>query len=302
MARSDVHAPSNFKASDYRYAFAFAFAHTVDGWPIPAFNIETMIAHLPRRARIPMENGDSRGSNYCDVCGACFVYGEAWEHIPSGQIIHLGHTCAQKYELHADDPAYERALAGHRAKVIRRLERLRKIAAARRFLTDAGAELRRALRERHHITRDLVAKLLQWGSLTEGQVKLALKLAREAAERRANPEPEWAEVPQGLGRITVRGRVLHTKAQPSLYRYNSDDWKMLVAATLPDGRVVKLWGTIPTAMLDLVEKALGGCPEGGLLAALKGRQVAFKAKVERSRNDPKFGVFSRPTSPELVAA
>lgn len=285
--RTDPHSVSRFNPSDYTYAFAYAAAHTIDGWVIPAFNVEPALHAVAtgKRAKCPMADGSPRGIFSCDVCGAHFVHGEAWEHTPTGELVFLGHQCAAKYEMHAEDPAYAKALAAHRGRVTARLQKLARIASARRFLAERP-ELKAALRCGHRITRDLVAKLLQWGNLTDGQANLALKLAREATEKAAEKvaEPEWATIPADLGRATFKARVLHTKWVQG-FGYNQETLKMLVAAELADGRVLKLWGTCPDVLLGQL---------------VKGRTITFAAKVEPSKDDPKFGFFSRPTKAAYI--
>lgn len=67
----------------------------------------------------------------------------------------------------------------------------------RRIVRDAflarNPGLEEALKIDHHITRDLDVKLTQWGSLTEKQIALAIKLHGEATR----PKPVAAELPKG---------------------------------------------------------------------------------------------------------
>lgn len=304
MTRTDPHCPSNFKPSDYRYAFAFAGAHSIDGWPIPPFNME-MAIHAMRSGRrpiIPLESGDPRGVLHCDVCGAHFIHGEAWEHAPTGEIVFLGHTCAAKYEMHASDPAFERAIAGHRSRVIRRLEMLARIDRARRFLRDKP-ELRAAMRSKHRIVRDLVNKTLHYGDLSEKQVALAIKIAREERERAKQDEIDFAEIPATAARMTVQGRIIAAKWKESFR--GGEVLKALVAAELPDGRLIKVWGTVPRLICDRAvelrrEEDLD--PYMGIQDVLRNRRVRFVAKVERSRDDARFGFWGRPTGGEIVRA
>lgn len=49
------------------------------------------------------------GPQHCSVCGAYFAAGELWQHRPSGEVIHVGHDCADKYALPGmDRAAWER--------------------------------------------------------------------------------------------------------------------------------------------------------------------------------------------------
>ena len=46
----------------------------------------------------------------CTVCGAACVYGDVWQHNPTGEIIFIGHTCADKYQLLVSDKQIALAL------------------------------------------------------------------------------------------------------------------------------------------------------------------------------------------------
>lgn len=138
-----------------------------------------------------------------------------------------------------------------------------------------------ALNVDHYIIRDIAGRFFQYGSLSEKQIALVLKIARERAERAAEPQIEITE-----GHRTMTGKVLSAK----LNRWETP--KMLLK--LDTGE--KVWGTVPTALLYQV----GGATiprrydRYDQLPLLKGRTVTVTAKVEKSRNDPCFGIFKRP--------
>lgn len=281
MSRTDPHSLGNFQPADYAYVFSYSLATTEDGWPVPSFNIDAIVA-LRRGGAVFASHG---GTGQCTICGARFVYGDVWKHEPSGVFIHVGHTCADKYDLAADRAEFAR-LRGAAINRALRAERRRQMAVAARAFVRATPGLAVALRCSHGITRDLVSKLMEYGSLSPAQVALAFKLAREERERaeRAANEPVWVAMPEALlgGRVRVRGLVLMTKWKETNF---GGALKMLLQVEA-EGGAFKLWGTVPAA-LDSDE--------------LRGSVVEFDAKLERSRDDAAFGFFSRPTKAAVVS-
>lgn len=122
--------------------------------------------------------------------------------------------------------------------------------------------------------------LREWGSLTEKQEAAVRKCMTGNAERdakRAQENAAAAPLPAFDGRATIEGTVLTIKVVEGRY---GTAIKMLVKHA--DGW--KVWGTCPAS-----------------LECEKGDTVRFEAKVEPSRDDPKFGFYSRPSKSEIVA-
>src|SRR5688500_19823272 len=92
--RTDAHRPGAIVPRDYGCIVSYALATTIDGWPVPAVNMEVVID----AQRMAQERGARMYGNpgKCGVCGACFKYGDLWLHEPTGEIVHLGHDCADK--------------------------------------------------------------------------------------------------------------------------------------------------------------------------------------------------------------
>ncbi len=70
--------------------------------------------------------GIHSNSGQCDICGACFRYGDVWKHRPTDGYIHVGHDCADKYSMIAnreDLKAYRKAV--HEARSIAAKEQKR---------------------------------------------------------------------------------------------------------------------------------------------------------------------------------
>ncbi len=68
----------------------------------------------------------------CAICGASFRIGDIWQHVPTGDLVHVGHECADKVELTmeaGDRRSLARAQAG--IKVARKANKMKATAAER---------------------------------------------------------------------------------------------------------------------------------------------------------------------------
>lgn len=130
-----------------------------------------------------------------------------------------------------------------------------------------------------YIARDIFFKAAKY-DLSEKQVAVceqALVRLAEHKDRKAQEAAakESAE-PVPTGKVTITGEVATTKWQDTQF---GSTLKMLVV----DDRGFKVWGTVPRK-----------------LNISKGDRVTFSATVEPSRDDDKFGFFSRPTKGEVL--
>lgn len=100
------------------------------------------------------------------------------------------------------------------------------------------------------------------------------KAAREAAEARRETAP-----PVPVGRVRITGTVTTIKNVES-------DYGTTVKIRVMSDEGWAVWGTAARALLD----------EG----IDRGDKVTFMATIERSRDDEKFGFFSRPSKAEVV--
>ena len=211
----------------------------------------------------------------CGVCGARFRAGDVWRHMPTGDLVHLGHDCASKYELVADrsdfDAAWE-SIQRRKAVLKEATRRERQYA----MFCDHHLGLQRALDLEHPIARDLKEKLRQYGKLSEKQVALALRLEGEAS--RPKPEPE-KHVPAPLGRLVVRGRVVSKKTHEGPW---GDSLKVVVKIETPEGSWL-CWGTWSYSS-DRVDV---------------GDVVEFRGTLEAGR-EPHFAFFKRPSNAKIV--
>lgn len=130
------------------------------------------------------------------------------------------------------------------------------------------------------VIRDIVMKLVKYGSISDNQKgfisKLLGNIARRPiieAQRKAEHE---AAAPVEAGRYEVCGTVLTVKevSGPS-FSYGDDGTRTKVLIRLDNG--AKVWGS----RFANVEK---------------GNRIRFTASFEQSKNDPKFGFFKRPVA------
>jgi hypothetical protein len=225
------------------------------------------------------KGGNFTDKRTCDHCGAYFVYGTAYRHHPTNEVIVVGWECAQNTMDRNDRAELEYARLVNRVHNVREIAKTAQAAAKRK--ADFFAlypDLQEALKTEHRIVKDIAGRFEDYGSLTEKQVALVRKLAAESklspAER---GEPEW--VPVEEGRRTVEGEVLVVKGSSTPWGWSE---KMLL----------KVGG-------DKAEKIWLSKPRG--LDAEKGRRVRLTVTVARSEKDPCFGLGSRPTKAVLLA-
>lgn len=292
--RTDIHCPSNFVPGAYAYVTSFSFAHQVDGWPIPAVNVDYLV-ELRHTQRFFQGGAADGASNRCDVCGATYLHGDVWRHETSGEHITLGHQCADKFSMASERGDWSRMRATAINRAVRRARLMQNIDAARALLRE-DQDLAKAMTTRHGIIRDIVLRMLHGrGRLSEAQVALVKKIAREEAERAARRAEEEAEVkaeaPDGV-RVRVSGTVLGTKWVDNDF---GGALKMLVKVTSEDGSAWKCWGTAPDSICWV------GIPGVGSQAAeVKGSVVEFTAAFQRSKDDAAFAFYKRPTKAVVI--
>ena len=136
---------------------------------------------------------------------------------------------------------------------------------------------------KNHMDNDFVASVITRAKetlyLTDRQIEAVLSVIAREVEKKAE-EAAAEDVPSGPGRIVVTGKVLSTKWVESQY---GGALKMLVK----DARGFKVWGTVPSSLSS--SDAFDGCT------------VTFTARLEPSRDDSKFGFFSRPTKARIAS-
>lgn len=293
--RTDPHRPGAIVPADYEYIFSYNGATSQDGWPVPSFGIN---CELDRRrewkddeGKTHIENGkhnknglccvvgmlahghkfamqETHGTCQCSICGTHFVYGDVWRHIPTGEFIHVGHQCAEKYNMLADRSEWHKEHGRLRQAAAVECQKEQRKEAREAFLNEHEG-LREALEEDHYIIADLGNRLAREGYLSDKQVALALKIAAEVR----NPTPK---VDAPTGRVDFVGEVVGIKE----------------VLDGPYGPQTKI--TVKVQELQGIWIAQGTCPRALVSKVERGMQVALRATLKPSRNHY-FAYMSRPS-------
>lgn len=315
--RTDIHRPSAIIPTDYQYVAVWTLK--IEGLSDCDFirrEREISKAHMAKTGGKLVHK--SHGS--CGICGNVqAIYLVLFYHAKSNEYIVVGADCAVKLEMGFDEGAmsrFKRNVADAREAVAGKKKAIA-------ILSDAGLIdawtiftapypkhadgcpwlLREQLTENwdctcgtrdlekqfdqyeERVIRDIVGKLVKYGSVSDAQKgfisKLLGNIARRPiieAERKAEHE---AAAPVEAGRYETTGTVLTIK-EVEAYQFNrfspETAWKVLIR--LDNG--AKVWGS----RFANIEK---------------GNRIRFTATFEVSKDDTKFGFFKRPvawTSPE----
>lgn len=258
--RTDAHRPGAIVPRDYEYVCSYDCGTFSE----PPWGFDELRAHVLANKGAPMFGAAGK----CGVCGAGYRYGDLWLHTPSGALVHLGHDCADKYQLVANRDDWSAYLETLKIRRKAEIERLRRNARLEQYYA-ADPSMRAILEIEHPILQDMVSRVRQWGSLSPKQVELAARLASEAwcPER---PKREETKVAAPTGRTVVEGVVVSKKTDESYYGIQT---KMTVKVTTPEG-VWLCWGST----LDQVEV---------------GSPVRFRATLVAGR-EPHFAFAKRP--------
>lgn len=313
--RTDPHRPSAIKPEDYEFV-------ALENIKIEAFGDCFFAIEERKRIREHMARTGGRYSSHehggtCGVCGAAAVWTVLFHHAPTNTYIRTGQDCAEKMGLDYDHDgmtAFKRSAAT--AEKNRAGKAKANLMLANHGLQQAFAiyvETEAAIQARIEFARDcrfddddtpwwkhpacppepsgdratlaaMVRKMVAWGDdWSEKQVAFARvlvdRIAREAAiaAERAAERAAAAPVPVTDKRIRIEGTVLSTKVIETQFGYVT---KALIRSI--DGW--KAWGKAP-------------------LPGLKhGDRIAFMARIEPSKDDEKYGFYSRPTKAEVLHA
>ena len=306
--RTDTHRPSAINPTEYEFV-SFDYFGGSDLGAIMALQAQHEIfrAHMTKTGGTYAKH-ENNGS--CHICGAHAVYICRWYHVLSNQYIETGEDCAQKLDMsYGTMNAFRRAISDAREahagkrKAIATLSDLGLLFAWEIYTTeyprhtdacletndadsgyvqpctcDISDRVRGFEQFEEHTIRDLVGKLVKYGSISDKQVSFLSSLInrifdRPLIEAKRQVEKDAAG-PVPTGRIEVTGVVLALKEvdKPRYYRNDSDTaWKLLIR--LENGS--KIYGN-----------------RFGNLE--KGQTAKFVATIEASKDDAKFGFFKRP--------
>jgi len=306
--RTDVHRPSVVQTSDYEFV---AFENIRDAYGI----LVTCQILMEERERIREHMAQTGGTysrhqhgGSCHICGAHAIWTVLFYHCKTNSYIRTGHDCAELLQAGLEErfrrwkksvDNYLQAVAGKR-KAKKILEDAGLLAAWNEYETpsptmcpahlqsnmldyEVAAELRRKCPDCQRLyfhpeestVRDIVGKLVRYGSISERQMNYLRSLldrivrrdeieAKRAAERAAA-----ADCP--TGRIPVRGVVVKAA-------YYDSDFGSTFKATVKTDAGWLVWVTVPSSA-----------------SASRGDRVRFTATVTPSSDDPKFGFGKRPT-------
>ena len=293
--RTDIHRPSVIQPEDYDFV------------AIISHQDETGQFNLIERKNLQRHMGLSGGKfsthahgGSCHICGAGAMTLAYFHHVPSNQYIVTGQDCCEKIsEGHADRfrairdeaNALENAKAGKmKARgILKGLD----LEECMDIYENGYDAYDRSQPHQHGIIFDIVDRLVKYGNISEKQEQFLAKLLKQVGQDAARKKM-WAEQSEKAApvqvsdkRMTIEGEILTLKMQESDY---GDTLKMLVQHA--DGW--KVWGSVPSAMNTWdYENDCDGLK--------KGDKVRFDAKVEPSKDDKKFGFFSRPTKAVIVS-
>ena len=319
--RTDIHTPSQIIPADYNFLFGYAHPSSVDGWPIPGYNLEllqatrtgepvtgyrdpSLIVH-PIKLKYrdttkssgndlaPIRFASIHKNGACDVCGAHHIEGSVFLHVPTGEAVALGWQCAEKLELDWDD-SERQLIAGNRKNA-----RQQAVAKAKRFgflrawiegekAAPLDTAILLALRCTHHIVQDIRARLIRKGyDPSPKQRALVLRLWAAEVLDADKPEEVHVRAPVEDKRQRVAGEVVGVRFHDNAY---GGAMKITVKVHTPDGSWLT-WGSLPSGLL----------PDGIFAQGLRGAFVAFDAKLTRSDDSEHFTFFKRPTKPKLIS-
>lgn len=316
--RTDVHRPSAIKVDEYEWVcFEFIKIESLGDCFVIQEERARLRRHMERTGGTYSKH--EHGGN-CMICGNVLAtYTILFYHEPTNSYVRAGQDCAQKLEMSYGSGwnAFKKGIADARHAVAGKRK-------AQATLTDAGLEAAWTLyaspvqvgdcdvcariaaeqieRFYHRCTafepkeeqtiRDIVSKLVKYGSVSEKAMEHIKRNLGWIAERPAREEKRKAEREAAAdcpaGRVDITGEVLKT-------RVDETDFGKVTKVLVRDDRGFKVWGTRPTIKT--------GVDEHGQMnydAAERGDRISFSAVVTVSQEDAKFGFYKRPTKGKMI--
>lgn len=297
--RTDTHRPSAIDPADYDYVgveYDPAAANDMGGCFFQEGQRKVIRAHMERTGGT--YSSHEHGGN-CMICGAGAVYTVLFYHPKTNTYVRTGGDCAAKMGMGnaADFRALKRGVKEAReAKAGKQKARAYLVgvklgAAWDIYESEWSEKTPAAQRADENIIRDIVGKLVKYGSISVGQERfistLMDRIAKRPAIEAARAVERAAAKPCPEGRIEVEVEVIKTEWRDNVY---GGSLKMLVKAD--DGWLA--WGTVPDALslFDFTDGD-GYNRQRGLE---RGDRLALRARFKPSDRDEKFGFFSRPNA------
>jgi hypothetical protein len=317
--RTDVHCPSKIAPSDYEYV----------GQECEKDTCPELVLEMRRRIQEHMARTGGTYSHHehggnCAVCGSVnAIYTVLFWHKPSNTYIRTGQDCAAKIDASLDGE-----MSLFRKHVGEGIDALAGKRKAQAVLAEAGLsqcwtiftspfpaqapnpedygynaangammspEQDRAYRaaykaydremrkyEPESIIQEMIGKLVKYGSISEKQVNFLRSLLDRINNRAAREAQRAAESVQAAdcpsGRIEIVGEVLS-------FKVTDTDFGQVTKMLVRHESGWKVWGTCPSSL---------ACDQGDV--------ISFVATITVSREDKKFGFFSRPSKSRMVKA
>lgn len=286
MARTDIHRPSAINPDDYQFVAWEWLREAYDDPTIMAGERSAIVGHMNVTGGTYSHH--QHGGN-CHICGAAAVYTALFYHAATNTYVRTGEECARKLDSGLDASAFRKRVA-HFEEARAGKQKAQALLTAKGL--DAAwaiysAEIETKTYEESTV-KDMVGKLVQYGNISDKAAAYLAKLVERIAQAPAIEAARKAEqaaaspVPVSDKRMTVEGVVLAIKQPAWAREANADVWKMLVKA-------------------DAGWKVYGSRP-ASLAGAERGQRVRFDAKVVASKDDAKFGFYSRPTKAAIMEA
>jgi hypothetical protein len=324
--RKDIHRPSEIIPSDYDYVAVWTM--NIQGFSEAEFIIKERAIC---KAHMEHTGGTLRhySNGSCGICGNVqAIYLVLFHHAKSNEYIVVGVNCAQKLEMGFDFKAMEmfkrrcadaREQQAGKRKAIALLSDAGlidawevydekypnhtddcKAAGRNQFGDDNGVEnactcdiegrVKAYGKWEERTIRDIVGKLVKFGNISEKQNAFVRSLIEKIAQRPIVEAQRQAEKdaagPVPVGRVTMSGVVVGMqRVAVQSFSYGDDGVRTKLVIKLDNGS--KVYGN-RFANLE------------------KGDKVEFTATVEATKDDPKFGFYSRakqmPTAEEIAQA
>lgn len=273
MTRTDVHRPSAITAADYEFV-------AIECMKIEGIGDCEIIKQ--ERARFQAHKAQTGGDysrhehgGNCGVCGNAFaIYTLLFYHRPSNTYVRVGRDCAEKLDFHEESrfrrvtdavTAARESRAG-KLKAQGVLAELELSAAWDIFTNDAAGQEESTI-------RDIVGKLVKYGSISEAQQKFIRTLLDRIPQRAERAEQRRLEresaKPAPVGRARGEFDVL------SIERRETDFGPRFVMTIKHVSEGWLAWGTAPADVN-------------------KGDRITLAATFEPSDRDEKFSFFKRP--------
>lgn len=282
--RNDIHTPTNAQYADYDFELAFYEGSNADARM--AYGEQRKYKALVKAAREAGELFEA-GHGGCDHCGALYMHGVLIRHTPTGQYLRIGHQCAERFFGGFKDARDAKRNIERRMRNIRKdREYQARTKLDRDAVLAVNPGLKACLALDHHIIADIAGRFERYGKISDKQIELVYKIARDVWTPERPPIPT-APVVEGKG-VEVEGEVLSAKVR-------ENDWGVEYKMLVRDDRGFKVWGTVPTSIIEAMDAT-------AKIGSLKGSRVYFVANVKASDDDPTFGFAKRPRKAALLQA